>query len=115
MTAATVPVPACPGASVLAGPPASGPSVICGPLRLLGLQQPVSQRPDERFEVFRMNGDRRTLTAFCLATPAEPVRAGDGPRATCYTDCAIWREMKDREAAARRPAHDDGWLKGLLP
>lgn len=115
MTAASVPAPACPGASVLAGPPAAGPTVLCGPLRLLGLQQPVSQRPNDRFSVFQMRDDRRTVTAFCLASPAAPVRAGDGPRATCYTDCAIWREMKDREAAAREPQHVDDGVWGLIP
>jgi hypothetical protein len=72
---------------MLAGPPISGPSVICGPLALdRDGERAVSRRENASFAVFTERKDPGTFRKFCH---------GD------YTACSIWQAEKDRIEAAR--------------
>lgn len=74
--------PMCPGATVLDGPPASGPTVICGPMMRDG--------NDDGLAVFRGSRDKGkggspgVVYGYCCAA---------------YTHCDIWQAEKKRIAS----------------
>lgn len=82
-----MPTATCPGALPLAGPPVSGPSVICGPLANDQDADPVSQQGGSVWSVFTSLNDPGTFHGYCCGR---------------YTACSIWRAEKERIWAAQR-------------
>lgn len=73
--------PTCPGAIPQAGPPLTGPSVICGPLAREQKQDANSMQGSPDGVVFTHGKDPRTLHGYCCGT---------------YTECVVWQAEKKR-------------------
>lgn len=105
-----LPVPRCPAAEILAGPPTKGPSAIC---RVLTRHAQVADSilEGEQSPLITARDEGPTLSGFCCGRGLPKVYAGQAPRAH-YTYCPIWEaaegvERERREAEERVFAQPD--------
>lgn len=94
----------CPFASPC-HPAAEGPSVVCGVIKAENERHPIAQQIDP------VVGGRRssaTIVAYCAGKgiPSDTERHEHDPTAepgsyTCYTDCPVFRDDRDRQERAK--------------
>lgn len=93
----------CPAAIVQVGPPAAGPSVICGVMLAERRRTDQVRSGDFVSPLISADGDADALNGMCMGTGLPVIDAvpEGGQLGGTYTQCPFWRGERERSWEAR--------------